>query len=82
MKYKRILLKLSGEALAGDQGFGIDGHVLTKIADEISELHKLGTEIAIVIGGGNIHRGVAGATAGMDRSTSDYMGMMATEVAR
>jgi uridylate kinase len=80
MKYKRILLKLSGEALAGDQGFGIDGNVLTKIADEISELHKLGTEIAIVIGGGNIHRGVAGATAGMDRSTSDYMGMMATVI--
>lgn len=78
MKYKRILLKLSGEALAGDKGFGIDGVVLKKIAQEIIDLHKTGVEIAVVVGGGNIHRGVAGATEGMDRSTSDYMGMMAT----
>jgi uridylate kinase len=80
MKYKRILLKLSGEALAGNQGFGIDGEILSKIATEIGDLHKLGVEVAVVVGGGNIHRGVAGATAGMDRSTSDYMGMMATVI--
>lgn len=78
MKYKRILLKLSGEALAGEKGFGIDGVVLKKIAQEVIDLHKTGVEIAVVVGGGNIHRGVAGATEGMDRSTSDYMGMMAT----
>lgn len=80
MKYSRVLLKLSGEALAGDKGFGIDGDVLDKIAKEVADLHKLGIEIAIVVGGGNIHRGVAGATTGMDRSTSDYMGMMATVI--
>lgn len=61
MAYKRILLKLSGEALAGDTGFGVDGIVINKIADEISELHSLGIEVAIVVGGGNIHRGLAGA---------------------
>jgi uridylate kinase len=71
MKYKRI---------AGNQGFGIDGEILSKIATEIGDLHKLGVEVAVVVGGGNIHRGVAGATAGMDRSTSDYMGMMATVI--
>ena len=80
MKYKRVLIKLSGEALAGDDGLGICGEVLEKIASEIVSLHKLGTEIAVVVGGGNIHRGVAGATSGMDRSTSDYMGMMATVI--
>jgi uridylate kinase len=80
MKYNRILLKLSGEALAGEKGFGIDGDMLQKISSEIANLHKMGAEIAIVVGGGNIHRGVAGATAGMDRSTSDYMGMMATVI--
>lgn len=80
MKYKRVLIKLSGEALSGDQGFGIDGVMLDKIASEIVDLHKVGAEIAIVVGGGNIHRGVAGATTGMDRSTSDYMGMMATVI--
>ncbi len=80
MKYKRVLIKLSGEALAGDQGFGIDGEMLSTISKEIGQLHATGTEIAIVVGGGNIHRGVAGATAGMDRSTSDYMGMMATVI--
>ena len=80
MKYKRVLIKLSGEALAGDKGFGIDGKLLITIADEIADLHKTGCEISIVVGGGNIHRGVAGATTGMDRSTSDYMGMMATVI--
>lgn len=80
MKYKRILLKLSGEALAGEKGFGIDGDMLNKIGGEIAELHKEEVEIAVVVGGGNIHRGLAGATDGMDRSTSDYMGMMATVI--
>ncbi len=80
MKYSRVLLKLSGEALAGDQGHGIQGEVLEKISSEIAELQKTGVEIGIVVGGGNIHRGVAGATTGMDRSTSDYMGMMATVI--
>ena len=80
MKYNRVLIKLSGEALAGEQGNGISGDVLTKISGEIAALHKTGCEIAIVVGGGNIHRGVAGAVAGMDRATSDYMGMMATVI--
>jgi uridylate kinase len=79
-KYKRILLKLSGEALASGQGFGIDGDFLDLISSQIQDLHELGAEIAIVVGGGNIHRGVAGATNGMDRATSDYMGMMATVI--
>jgi uridylate kinase len=80
MKYNRILLKLSGEALAGDKGFGIEGEMLSTIAKEIVDLHQMGVEVAVVVGGGNIHRGVAGATSGMDRSTSDYMGMMATVI--
>jgi uridylate kinase len=80
MKYNRVLIKLSGEALAGDQGFGISGEILNKISSEIVKLHATGCEIAIVVGGGNIHRGVAGATTGMDRATSDYMGMMATVI--
>lgn len=78
MKYKRILLKLSGEALSGDKGTGIDAEVLATISKEVKELSELGVEVAIVIGGGNIHRGVAGATKGMDRTTSDHMGMLAT----
>jgi uridylate kinase len=80
MKYNRILLKLSGEALAGEQGHGISAEVLDTIAGEIKELQTMGVEIAIVIGGGNIHRGVAGATKGMDRTTSDHMGMLATVI--
>ena len=80
MKYNRILLKLSGEALAGDQGHGIAPEVLDTIASEVKELQAMGVEIAIVIGGGNIHRGVAGATKGMDRTTSDHMGMLATVI--
>ncbi|MCF8057973.1 MAG: UMP kinase [Bacteriovoracaceae bacterium] len=78
MKYKRILLKLSGEALAGSQGTGIDPEVLATLSDEIKALIEMGVEVGIVIGGGNIHRGVAGATKGMDRTTSDHMGMLAT----
>lgn len=80
MKYKRILLKFSGEALAGAQGAGISPEILDTISLEIKELHQLGVEVAIVIGGGNIHRGVAGATKGMDRTTSDHMGMLATVI--
>ncbi|MDD4973359.1 MAG: UMP kinase [Bacteriovorax sp.] len=80
MKYSRILLKLSGEALAGDKGHGISLDVLNTISSEIKELIEMGVEVAIVIGGGNIHRGVAGATVGMDRTTSDHMGMLATVI--
>ncbi len=76
--YKRILLKLSGEALAGDNGYGIDTEVLGEIADEIKHIREKGVEIAIVIGGGNIFRGIKGATSGMDRASADYMGMLAT----
>ncbi len=80
MKYSRVLLKISGEALAGDQGHGIAGDVLDKISTEIATLQQTGCEVAVVVGGGNIHRGVAGATTGMDRATSDYMGMIATVI--
>jgi uridylate kinase len=78
--YKRILLKLSGEALLGKQGHGIDGDVLTQYADEIKKLTEHKVEVAIVIGGGNIFRGVKGATEGMDRVQADYMGMLATMI--
>jgi uridylate kinase len=80
MKYKRILLKLSGEALAGKAGGGICNEILTQICEEVKNLQMMGVEVAIVIGGGNIHRGVAGATKGMDRTTSDHMGMLATVI--
>ncbi len=80
MKYKRILLKLSGEALMGDLQYGIDPKRLGEYADEIKQIHDKGVEIAIVIGGGNIFRGVAGASAGMDRVQGDYMGMLATVI--
>ena len=78
--YKRILLKLSGEALLGEQGHGIDGNILHQYAKEIKSIHDEGTEICIVIGGGNIFRGVKGATEGMDRVQGDYMGMLATMI--
>ncbi len=77
-KYSRIVLKLSGEALAGSLGFGIDPDVVNTIAGQIKEVAALGVEIAIVVGGGNIWRGVAGSAKGMDRATADYMGMLAT----
>ncbi|HLN94363.1 MULTISPECIES: UMP kinase [unclassified Flavobacterium] len=80
MKYKRILLKLSGEALMGDRQYGIDPLRLAEYADDIKKVHDLGVEIAIVIGGGNIFRGVAGASNGMDRVQGDYMGMLATVI--
>lgn len=78
--YKRVLLKLSGESLLGDQGHGIDGEVLELYAEEIKKVHATGKEVAIVIGGGNIFRGVKGATEGMDRVQADYMGMLATMI--
>ncbi|SHN56037.1 UMP kinase [Desulfovibrio litoralis] len=78
LKYKRLLLKLSGEALAGDNKFGIDPATVVAICAEISEIVKLGVELAIVIGGGNIFRGLAASAKGMDRSSADYMGMLAT----
>lgn len=80
MKYKRILLKLSGEALMGDNQYGIDPKRLAEYAQEIKKIHQLDVEIAIVIGGGNIFRGVAGASKGMDRVQGDYMGMLATVI--
>ncbi|HSN48065.1 MAG TPA: UMP kinase [Flavobacterium sp.] len=80
MKYKRILLKLSGEALMGDRQYGIDPARLDEYAVEIKKVHDQGVEIAIVIGGGNIFRGVAGASNGMDRVQGDYMGMLATVI--
>jgi uridylate kinase len=78
MTYQRVLLKLSGEALMGDLGYGIDPKVVADIAQEISEVVKQGIEIAIVVGGGNIFRGVKASAAGMDRATADYVGMIAT----
>src|SRR5437660_6796136 len=77
-KYKRILLKLSGEALMGDDSFGINRATIERIVGEISQVAALGLEIAVVIGGGNIFRGVAPGAAGMDRATADYIGMLAT----
>lgn len=77
-RYSRVLLKLSGEALAGGKGYGIDPELLLRLADEVREVHDLGVELAIVVGGGNIFRGVAGAAGGMDRASADYMGMLAT----
>ncbi|RYZ76697.1 MAG: UMP kinase [Proteobacteria bacterium] len=76
--FKRVLLKLSGEALAGDQGFGINAQVIKSIAQGVKAAHETGVEIGIVIGGGNIFRGIAASAQGMDRASSDYMGMLAT----
>ena len=78
--YKRVLLKLSGEALMGEQQFGVDPAVVTRIARDVGELQGLGVETAIVIGGGNIFRGLAASARGMDRATADYMGMLATVI--
>ena len=79
-KYQRVLLKLSGEALMGTQSFGIDSTVAEQIAQDIAEVQKLGVQMAIVIGGGNIFRGLAASARGMDRATADYMGMLATVI--
>ena len=78
--YKRVLLKLSGEALMGGQTYGIDPAVATQIAKDVAEIQAMGVETAIVIGGGNIFRGVAASARGMDRGTADYMGMLATVI--
>jgi uridylate kinase len=79
-KYKRIVLKLSGEALAGEKGFGIEHDIISSIARQVVEVEKKGVEVAIVVGGGNIWRGVSGSAKGMDRATADYMGMLATVI--
>ena len=79
-KYRRVLLKLSGEVLMGEQGFGIDPQTVSRIANEIKDVHSLGVEIAIVIGGGNIFRGLAASEKGFDRVSADHMGMLATVV--
>ena len=76
--YKRVLLKLSGEALMGDDAFGINRSTIEGMVNDIAEIVRLGVQVAVVIGGGNIFRGVAGGAAGMDRATADYMGMLAT----
>ncbi|NEU29344.1 UMP kinase [bacterium LRH843] len=77
-KYKRVVLKLSGEALAGDLGYGIDPVVIQSVAKQVKEIVELDVEVAVVVGGGNIWRGMAGSAKGMDRATADYMGMLAT----
>ena len=79
-KYKRVIIKLSGEALAGEMDFGLESNTLNSLADQISEIADLGVEVAAVVGGGNIWRGVAGAKRGIDRATADYMGMLATVI--
>ncbi len=78
--YRRVLLKISGEALAGRQGYGIEPETISRIAEEIREVVEMGVELAIVIGGGNIFRGIAASAGGMDRATGDYMGMLATVI--
>lgn len=78
--YQRILLKLSGEALAGQQGTGINTSVIQQIAADVAEVHRTGVQIGLVIGGGNIFRGIAASAEGMDRASSDYMGMLATVI--
>jgi uridylate kinase len=76
--YKRVILKLSGEALAGQQGYGIDSETINSIAEQIKQVIELKVEVAVVVGGGNIWRGIAGSAKGIDRATADYMGMLAT----
>jgi uridylate kinase len=78
LKYKRIVLKLSGEALAGNRGYGIDANVISPLAGQVKAVIDLGVEVAVVVGGGNIWRGIQGSAHGMDRATADYMGMLAT----
>ena len=79
-EFKRILIKLSGEALMGDQGFGIKPEMINYVAGEVAGVHKLGVQVSIVVGGGNIFRGIAGSSAGMDRASADNMGMLATVI--
>ena len=79
-KYKRIIIKLSGEALAGEMGYGLESNVLNSMAEQIAEIVHMGVEVSVVVGGGNIWRGVTGAKRGIDRATADYMGMLATVI--
>jgi uridylate kinase len=79
-KYKRILLKVSGEALMGERSYGLDPDTVARVAEEVKSAHELGAEICLVVGGGNIYRGLAGAAAGMERASADYMGMLATVI--
>lgn len=78
VRYSRIVLKLSGEALAGSQGYGIAHDMLVSVAEQVSEVRDLGVDVALIVGGGNIWRGIAGSSQGMERATADYMGMLAT----
>ena len=77
-KFHRILLKISGEALMGDEPYGIDSETVNRVAFDIAEVHRLGVQICVVVGGGNIFRGISGAAAGMERASADYVGMLAT----
>ena len=79
-KYKRVIIKLSGESLAGNLGYGINQETISSFASQVSEIVNLGVEVSIVVGGGNIWRGVSGSKHGMDRATADYMGMLATVI--
>jgi uridylate kinase len=79
-RYKRVVLKLSGEALMGAQGYGVDPRMAERIADEIAEIHRIGVQVAATVGGGNIVRGISVSAAGMDRVSGDYMGMLATVI--
>jgi uridylate kinase len=78
--YRRILLKLSGEALMGERDYGLDPETVQRVAEEIKAVHDMGVEVCLVVGGGNIFRGVSGAASGMDRASADYMGMLATVI--
>jgi uridylate kinase len=80
LKYRRVLLKISGEALMGGRDYGLDPDIVARIADEVKSVHALGVEVCVVIGGGNIFRGVQGAAVGMERASADYMGMLATVI--
>jgi len=80
LKYRRVLLKISGEALMGERDYGLDPAVVDRIADEVESVHALGVEVCVVIGGGNIFRGIQGAAVGMERASADYMGMLATVI--
>src|SRR5439155_23834808 len=80
LKYRRVLLKVSGEALMGERDYGLDPTMVARIAGEIQSVHDLGVELCLVIGGGNIFRGLSGTTVGMERASGDYIGMLATVI--
>ena len=79
-RYRRVLLKLSGEGLMGEREYGLDPDMVAMVAQEVKTVHEMGVQVCLVIGGGNIFRGVSGAAAGMDRASGDYMGMLATVI--